>query len=63
MAIYDGKQPFTENRICGSIADACLKANLTIDLLIADEAHKTVGRKDKGFAALLYNENIKINEY
>ena len=25
MAIYDGKQPFTENRICGSIAVACLK--------------------------------------
>lgn len=25
MTIYEGKQPFTENRICGSIADACLK--------------------------------------
>ena len=25
MSVYDGKQPFTLNRICGAIADACLK--------------------------------------
>ena len=25
MTLYEGKQPFTESCICGSIADACLK--------------------------------------
>jgi superfamily II DNA or RNA helicase len=38
------------------------KQGLTIDLLIADEAHKTVGRKDKKFATLLSDENIKIKQ-
>ena len=32
------------------------------DLGIFDEAHKTVGRKDKIFSHLIFDENIKINK-
>ena len=30
--------------------------------MIADEAHKTVGRKDKKFGTLLFDENIKFKK-
>ena len=51
---------FTTYQSSQKLANACKDANLTIDLLIADEAHKTVGRRDKKFATLLFDENIKI---
>jgi len=53
---------FTTYQSSPKLADACKKQGLTIDLLIADEAHKTVGRKDKKFATLLSDENIKIKQ-
>ena len=37
------------------------KAGKTFDLGVYDEAHKTVGQKDKGFAHLLYDKNVKVN--
>jgi superfamily II DNA or RNA helicase len=43
------------------LAEAAAKANRSFDLGIMDEAHKTVGRKDKTFAHLLHEENIKIS--
>ena len=53
---------FTTYQSSHQLADACRKANLTIDLLIADEAHKTVGRRNKKFATLLFDENIRIKK-
>jgi len=53
---------FTTYQSSPKLAAACKEADLTIDLLIADEAHKTVGRKDKKFATLLSDENIKIQQ-
>ena len=44
------------------LAAASNEADLTIDLLIADEAHKTVGRKDKKFGTLLFDKNIKFKK-
>ena len=51
---------FTTYQSSPRLADAFKQKGLTIDLLIADEAHKTVGRRDKKFATLLFDENIKI---
>lgn len=53
---------FTTYQSSQKLANACKDANLMIDLLIADEAHKTVGRRDKKFATLLFDENIKIRK-
>jgi len=53
---------FTTYQSSPKLADACKHQGLTIDLLIADEAHKTVGRRDKKFATLLFDENIKIKQ-
>ena len=53
---------FTTYQSSPKLADACKQQGLTIDLLIADEAHKTVGRRDKKFATLLSDENIKIKQ-
>ena len=44
------------------LAKAAKKANKSFDLGIMDEAHKTVGRKDKMFAHLLNEKNIKIKK-
>jgi superfamily II DNA or RNA helicase len=44
------------------LAKACSAANYVPDLLIADEAHKTVGSTAKKFATLLSDENIKIKK-
>ena len=44
------------------LAKAARKANRSFDLGIMDEAHKTVGRKDKMFAHLLHEKNIKIRK-
>lgn len=53
---------FTTYQSSPKLADACKQEGLTIDLLIADEAHKTVGRRDKKFATLLSDENIRIKQ-
>ncbi|MBC8267159.1 MAG: DEAD/DEAH box helicase family protein [Rhodospirillaceae bacterium] len=44
------------------LAKASKKANRSFDLGIMDEAHKTVGRKDKMFSHLLYEKNVKIKK-
>ena len=44
-----------------TVTDGLKKLKITFDLGIYDEAHKTVGHKDKHFAHLLYDENIMIN--
>ncbi len=44
------------------LAEAAKKANTSFDLGIMDEAHKTVGRKDKMFSHLLYEKNVKIKK-
>ena len=36
------------------------KAGAVFDLGIYDEAHKTVGKKDKTFAHLLFDDNVKV---
>ena len=45
-----------------TIADACKIANHEFDLGIMDEAHKTVGDKEKLFSHLLFDKNIKIKK-
>ena len=44
------------------VIDAVNQANIIFDIGIFDEAHKTVGAKNKPFAQLLYDENIKIKK-
>ena len=44
------------------VSEAAKKAGKTFDLEVYDEAQKTVGQKDKGFARLLYDENIKVEK-
>ena len=53
---------FTTYQSSPMLAAACNEAELTVDLLIADEAHKTVGRKDKKFGTLLFDKNIKFKK-
>ena len=44
------------------ISSAAKIAKKSFDLGIMDEAHKTVGNKDKNFAHLLFDKNIKIKK-
>lgn len=53
---------FTTYQSAEKLTEAASRVSVSFDLLIADEAHKTVGRKDKSFAALLFEENIKIKK-
>ena len=53
---------FTTYQSSARLADASIKANCTYELAIFDEAHKTVGMKEKSFATLLFNKNIKIKK-
>ena len=53
---------FTTYQSGEKLAEACRKAQRKIELLIADEAHKTVGKREKKFATLLFDENIKIEK-
>ena len=41
------------------LAEATRKADFEFDLAIMDEAHNTVGKKDKKSAHLLFDENLK----
>ena len=53
---------FTTYQSADKLCSAAQRNNKTFDLLIADEAHKTVGRKDKSFATLLFDENVKFKK-
>lgn len=43
-------------------SEGAKKAGIGFDLGIYDEAHKTVGRRDKTFAYLLHDENIEVRK-
>ena len=45
-----------------TIAEACKMARHRFDLGIMDEAHKTVGDKDKLFSHLLFDNNIPVDK-
>ena len=45
-----------------AVTAAVTKADISFDVGIYDEAHKTVGRKDKVFAHLLYDENVSVRK-
>ena len=53
---------FTTYQSGKTIADACKIANHSFELGIMDEAHKTVGDKEKLFSHLLFEKNIKIKK-
>ncbi len=52
---------FTTYQSGKTIADASKIADITFDLGILDEAHKTVGVKDRLFSYLLFDKNISID--
>jgi superfamily II DNA or RNA helicase len=56
------KVVFTTYQSGEAIATASKLCGITFDLAIFDEAHKTVGRKDKLFSKLLFEENINIRQ-
>jgi predicted helicase len=45
-----------------AVSESVKKSGTCFDLGIYDEAHKTVGRRDKAFAHLLYEENLKVKK-
>lgn len=45
-----------------AVSEGVKKAGVVFDLGVYDEAHKTVGQKDKAFAHLLYDENVKVRK-
>jgi superfamily II DNA or RNA helicase len=51
---------FTTYQSSKVIADALRESKTKVDLGIMDEAHKTVGQKDKLFSHLLFDENVPI---
>ena len=51
---------FTTYQSGESIAKAAKKAKVRFDLGIMDEAHKTVGAKDKLFSHLLHHKNLPV---
>lgn len=53
---------FTTYQSGKTIAEASHTANFKFDLGILDEAHKTVGAKDKLFSYLLFDKNISIDK-
>ena len=53
---------FTTYQSGSTLSEAVKKANTEIDFGIFDEAHKTTGHKDKAFAHLLQDNNIKMKK-
>lgn len=53
---------FTTYQSAQRLCDAAKEANKQFDLLICDEAHKTVGSSSKSFSTLLFDENIKVKK-
>ncbi len=43
-----------------AVSEGVKRSGKTFDLAIYDEAHKTVGQKDKSFAHLLYDTNVEV---
>lgn len=56
----DNRYVFTTYQSGQRLADICKETGTQFDLGIFDEAHKTVGAKDKLFSHLLFHQNIKI---
>ncbi len=56
------KVVFTTYQSGKVIAAGAVRATITFDLGIMDEAHRTVGQKDKMFSHLLHDENIRIDK-
>ncbi|MDA9278994.1 DEAD/DEAH box helicase family protein [Schleiferiaceae bacterium] len=52
---------FTTYQSGQRLAEICKETGAQFDLGIFDEAHKTVGAKDKLFSHLLFHQNIKID--
>jgi superfamily II DNA or RNA helicase len=46
----------------GAVSEGVKRSGKIFDLGIYDEAHKTVGQKDKSFAHLLYDENVEVKK-
>jgi predicted helicase len=44
-----------------SFAEAAREVDLTVNFMILDEAHKTVGAKHKKYAHLIFEENVKAS--
>jgi predicted helicase len=53
---------FTTYQSSHRLAEAARSVNHSFDLAIFDEAHKTVGVKQKAFATLLFEKNISIKQ-
>jgi predicted helicase len=45
-----------------AVSQGVQMTDIVFDLAIYDEAHKTVGRRDKPFAHLLYDENVRVSK-
>ncbi len=45
-----------------AVSESAQKAGTVFDLGVYDEAHKTVGQKDKAFAHLLYDKNVEVRK-
>ena len=58
----DRKVLFTTYQSGTAVSAGVKKAGMIFDLGIYDEAHKTVGQKDKGFAHLLFDENVEVKK-
>ena len=53
---------FTTYQSAQRLCHASKQANKQFDLLICDEAQKTVGSSSKSFSTLLFDENIKVKK-
>lgn len=56
------KVVFTTYQSANRLGEASIQLGIEFDLAILDEAHKTVGHKDKQFSYLLKDENIPIKK-
>jgi superfamily II DNA or RNA helicase len=45
-----------------AVSEGVKRSGKTFDLGVYDEAHKTVGQKDKPFSHLLFDENVKVKK-
>ena len=57
----DKRYVFTTYQSGQRLGEICKETGTQFDLGIFDEAHKTVGAKDKLFSHLLFHQNIKID--
>lgn len=53
---------FTTYQSGKAIASASRKANISYDLAVFDEAHRTVGHIEKNFSHLLFDKNISVRK-